>query len=857
MTHVLERTAFSTSRLMEFFTEKELSMQIGYTSDRWPIALVKELIDNALDACENAGIPPQIEITVEADSVSVRDNGPGLPGAILEKSLDYMVRVSDKNHYVSPTRGQLGNALKCVWAAPFVIDGEQGRVEVITGGQLHRIDVTLDRLAQAPKLGHTLHPDGLVKNGTLVKMYWPQIASSLEAPPSPYFYKINLGELVSYYAAFNPHASFKYQDKGFEPTCPAWQKWQPNNPTSPHWYTMEKLRALIAANVSAELEGGRVKTVREFISELAGLSGTAKQKSVTESAGLSGAYLHDLIKGDDIDQMPVMGLLAAMQAESRPVKPTALGEIGEAHFTGWMAGHYCDPESVKYKRVMGEADGLPFVLEVALGVHTEEYEQAAGDRIIGLNWTPMLAMPLANLPGLLDDNRVDAYDPIQLAIHLTCPRLEFTDRGKSRLSLPEKINAALESAIKTVSAKWKEAKRQADRENRVYGRQLKELRKAEKRRQLSVKEAAYWVMEKAYMLASSNNTLPANARQVMYAARRDVIELTGKTTPWKKSSYFTQHLLPDFVDAHPELTADWDVVYDARGKLVEPHTKKRIDMGTLAVRRYIGDWTGQYNDLDAPNIISLPYRVETTGPINRYRYVLFVEKEGFNELFEKVQLPGRYDLAIMSTKGMSVTAARQLVADLSQRGVTILVLHDFDKAGLSIVHTLRTNTRRWQYSTPPNVIDLGLRLADVQEMNLQSEPVEYSSNVHPSQNLIESGANYEEYRFLVSKGYPGHWLGERVELNAMISEQLIAWLERKLQSAGVEKFIPDEDVLAAAYRRAKQLAKIQKSINKSIANLQKGDISIPPNLPKLVSNHLQGQSKSWDDAIFELAQKAK
>lgn len=853
MTHVLERTAFSTSRLMEFFTEKELSMQIGYTKDRWPIALVKELIDNALDACENAGITPQIEITVEADSVSVRDNGPGLPVAILKKSLDYMVRVSDKNHYISPTRGQLGNALKCVWAAPFVIDGERGRVEVITGGQIHRVDVTLDRLAQAPKLGHTIHPDGLVKSGTLVKIYWPQIASSLEDPPSPYFYKMNLSELVSYYAAFNPHASFAYERRAV-PTNPAWHKWQPNNPTSPHWYTVEKLRALIAANVSAELEGGRVKTVREFVSEFAGLSGTAKQKSVTEAAGLSGAYLHDLIKGDDIDQIPVIGLLAAMQAESRPVKPISLGEIGEEHLTGWLTGHYCEPESVKYKKVTGEAEGLPFVLEVALGVHSEEYEQASGDRVIGLNWTPMLTMPLANLPNLLDENRVDTYDPIELIIHLACPRLEFTDRGKSRLSLPEKINTALESAIKAVSSKWKEAKRQADRENRVYSRQLKELRKAEKRRQLSVKEAAYIAMTGAYMLASSNNTLPANSRQVMYAARPMVIELTGKTTPWKKSSYFTQHLLPDFVDAHPELTADWDVVYDARGKLVEPHTKKRIDMGTLAVRRYIGQWTGYDNDLAAPEVVSLPYRVETTGPINRYRYVLFVEKEGFNELFETVGLANRYDLAIMSTKGMSVTAARQLVADLSERGVTILVLHDFDKAGLSIIHTLRTNTRRWQYSTPPNVIDLGLRLADVQEMNLQSEPVEYSSNVHPSQNLRESGATYEECKFLVNKGYPGQWLGERVELNAMTSEQLIAWLERKLQAAGVEKFIPDAMVLAAAYQRAKQLAAIQKSINESIANLQKGDISIPPDLPELVSNQLQGKAKSWDDAIFDLAQ---
>ncbi len=119
---------------MEFFTEKELQKQIGHSRHFWPVVLIKELIDNALDACEQAGIAPDITVTVERAAVSVQDNGPGLPATTLEKSLDYTVRVSDKSHYVSPTCGQLGNALKCVWAAPFVVDGEHGRVEVVTGG---------------------------------------------------------------------------------------------------------------------------------------------------------------------------------------------------------------------------------------------------------------------------------------------------------------------------------------------------------------------------------------------------------------------------------------------------------------------------------------------------------------------------------------------------------------------------------------------------------------------------------------------------------------------------------------------------------------------------------------------------
>ncbi len=179
---VLERSTFETSRLLEFFSEKELALQIGFARAQWPIALLKELMDNALDASEIAGVLPDIAITLEPDALSIRDNDPGLPVATLERSLDYLVRVSDKVYYVSPSRGQLGNALKCVWAAPYMARGEAGYVEVTTGGITHRIAVSLDRIAQQPDLRQLTLPDGIVKNGTLVKLVWPGILACTSVP---------------------------------------------------------------------------------------------------------------------------------------------------------------------------------------------------------------------------------------------------------------------------------------------------------------------------------------------------------------------------------------------------------------------------------------------------------------------------------------------------------------------------------------------------------------------------------------------------------------------------------------------------------------------------------------------------
>ncbi|PIU54233.1 MAG: ATP-binding protein, partial [Deltaproteobacteria bacterium CG07_land_8_20_14_0_80_60_11] len=142
----LKRATFEVSRELEFFSEKELAMQIGHGRGLWPIALLKELVDNALDAAEAANLPPEVEVEIGDDYFGVRDNGPGLPRETLTRSLDYLKRVSDKVFYVSPTRGQLGNALKLVWAAPFVAHGDHGCVEVWSMGVHHTVEVWVDRI---------------------------------------------------------------------------------------------------------------------------------------------------------------------------------------------------------------------------------------------------------------------------------------------------------------------------------------------------------------------------------------------------------------------------------------------------------------------------------------------------------------------------------------------------------------------------------------------------------------------------------------------------------------------------------------------------------------------------------------
>jgi sensor histidine kinase regulating citrate/malate metabolism len=84
-----QRTTFTASRLLEFCSQKELTAQTGHEPDDWPLVIVKELVDNGLDAAEEAGIAPVIHVTVARGRIRVRDNGPGIPPETVASILDF------------------------------------------------------------------------------------------------------------------------------------------------------------------------------------------------------------------------------------------------------------------------------------------------------------------------------------------------------------------------------------------------------------------------------------------------------------------------------------------------------------------------------------------------------------------------------------------------------------------------------------------------------------------------------------------------------------------------------------------------------------------------------------------------
>jgi hypothetical protein len=327
-------------------------------------------------------------------------------------------------------------------------------------------------------------------------------------------------------------------------------------------------------------------------------------------------------------------------------------------------------------------------------------------------------------------------------------------------------------------------------------------------RGLSIRDAAWSVMEDAYAVASGEGRYPANARQIMYAARPTILELTGRDALDDK--YFTQTLLPDYLEEHPDETAGWDVVFDARGHFVEPHTTRSVPLGTLDVRQYLGDRP----KLERPAAVDPGSMLSTVGPANRYSTILFIEKEGFDPLLAAARIAERFDVAIMSTKGMSVTAARLLLDRLAPSIERVLVLHDFDIVGFSIFGTLSADTRRYRFENEVNFVDLGLRLTDVHELDLQTEPIKPFDEDEwqkRAATLQEHGATRREIAFLRK---------HRVELNAMTADVFVAFLERKLDEWGVRKLVPDEEVMKCHARQVLKRAVANRRLDAVRAEIE-------------------------------------
>jgi hypothetical protein len=475
------------------------------------------------------------------------------------------------------------------------------------------------------------------------------------------------------------------------------------------------------------------RPVRELIAHLDGCSG-AKAGEIVTAAGFTRAVCQD-ITGEQAHR-----LLTAARESARQVKPERLGTVGPMFEAD--SAYACASGIATFGSAAPFAE-VPFVVETWV----EEREGDNTKLVACVNRTPVTGHISAARDGReinvfgcgLAHNIAKAPKEKHFFIwtNVTTPYMPITSDGKA----PD-----LEPFFHQISVAIGKAVKKAHRPN-ATGKQ-------------SQKEIVLDNLDLVIADVSGDGQFRFNERQVLYRLRPIVTDETGdelKTTNFKK-------IITEYENEHGEIPR---MYREPRGTVYHPHRNETIALGTLMVEDYERpEWT--------------------------FNKLLYLEKEGFSEALKDVRWGERHDCALMSSKGFTTRAARDLVDKLAEHGepITIFCVHDADAAGTLIYQTFQEETKA-RGARKITIVNLGLEPWEGIAMGLEVENVDPGERRKPVAGYVRERTDQDWEEWLQT---------HRIEINAMTTPRFIEWLDNKLAPYG-GKLIPPGDVVAAELDR--------------------------------------------------------
>ena len=273
----------------EFFTKNR--HLLGFDNPQKALlTTVKEAVDNSLDACEEAGIRPDLiveikELKENRYRVSVQDNGPGIVRAQIPKIFGKLLYGS-KFHRLKQQRGQQGIGISAAGMYGQLTTGRPIQIVSRTSKRkpAHKFRITLDTQKNAPVIQSDSEVDWDAARGTRVEI-------ELEA-----IYKKgrrSVDDYIEQTALANPHVAIHYTPPKDEPLV--YERVTKELPEEaveiqPHPYGVELgiLLRMMKETKSRQLRGmltsefSRVSAaVANKICDLAGVSPTTKPSRLT------------------------------------------------------------------------------------------------------------------------------------------------------------------------------------------------------------------------------------------------------------------------------------------------------------------------------------------------------------------------------------------------------------------------------------------------------------------------------------------------------------------------------------------------------------------------------------------------
>lgn len=198
---------FKEHSVADFF-KKNRQMLGLYGKQRTLTTIVHELVTNSLDACEEAGILPEISISIseigeEYYEISVMDNGPGIPESKIGSALGKLL-AGTKFHRLVQTRGQQGIGVSGIILFSQITTGKP--TKVVSGTSKEKaitLEMTIDSKTNTPKISNK-HKLERKFRGLAIKAKFKEIQ-----------YKKGQGSVDEYLrrtAIANPHATITFTD---------------------------------------------------------------------------------------------------------------------------------------------------------------------------------------------------------------------------------------------------------------------------------------------------------------------------------------------------------------------------------------------------------------------------------------------------------------------------------------------------------------------------------------------------------------------------------------------------------------------------------------------------------------------
>ncbi len=194
----------------EFFTKNR--HLLGFDSPlKGLLTAVKEAVDNSLDACEEAGILPEIlvelhPISEERFRIVVEDNGPGIVKDQIGKVFGKLLYGS-KFHKLSQTRGQQGIGISAAVMYGQLTTGKPARIISRTGKKARAYELLLavDTVRNKPELHAEREIEWEREHGTRVEI-------EMEARYQKGLRSVDM--YIKLTAIANPHVQLTYVDPG-------------------------------------------------------------------------------------------------------------------------------------------------------------------------------------------------------------------------------------------------------------------------------------------------------------------------------------------------------------------------------------------------------------------------------------------------------------------------------------------------------------------------------------------------------------------------------------------------------------------------------------------------------------------